>query len=230
MTARRATIDWLSVHQRVEASERALEAMLSPSKDRVRETLIARAEALARRHVEQREAGDIRRYLLLRARSSAFALDLAHVGEVGQLERCTPVPGGPAHLVGVFAHRGDVHSLLDLGVLLGTEPPEGVHLGCFVHVRPPRGRVGGEVDVWLRVDELDRVREIKPAEILPFDPSSSQALNAETETFSRRVEGVTHDGVFVLRANSLGENQEHPRADPALSIGAATDHRSEDHP
>ncbi len=202
MSTQRAAIDWESARRRVEASERALQAVLSPDEAAVREVLGARAKMLAERRAERRVREEVDRYLLLRARSSTLALDLTRVTEVGPLERCTPVPGGPASLVGVFAHRGEVHSLVDLGVLLGSEPSDGVRLGFFVHLRPPRGR-SGESGIWLRVDELDRVAELNPAEIAPIDGRHGLSTEMEEGALARCVEGVASDGVFVLRLEAL---------------------------
>lgn len=200
MTAQQTAIDWESAHRRLRESQRALDLALSPDDERVRTILTARARMLAQRHVERPTAERVHRYLLMRARSNAFLLDLTHVAEVGSVERCTPVPGGPPHLAGVFTRRGEVHSLIDLGVLLGTEPPEGVCLGCFVHLRPPNGH-STAAGVWLRVDDLDRVVEISPSQINPADTRPG----ADESNFVRCVEGVAHDGAFVLHPATLWE-------------------------
>jgi chemotaxis signal transduction protein len=52
-------------------------------------------------------------------RGSAFAVDAALIQEVVRTPPLTPLPGAPAFLVGVAAHRGDVLAVVDLARLLG---------------------------------------------------------------------------------------------------------------
>jgi purine-binding chemotaxis protein CheW len=47
------------------------------------------------------------------------------------------VPGAPAHLLGVFAHRGEVIPVIDIGLLVGAKGESATRRAVLVRV--PRG-------------------------------------------------------------------------------------------
>ncbi len=51
-----------------------------------------------------------------------FAVPADRASEVVNVPKLTRVPGAPAHVIGVFAHRGEVLPVVDLSVLLGSAP------------------------------------------------------------------------------------------------------------
>ncbi len=71
--------------------------------------------------------------------ASHYGLPSETAAEVVNLPQLTRVPGGPAHLVGVFAHRGEVIPVVDLARLIGHEAPESFKRAVLV--RHPRGAV-----------------------------------------------------------------------------------------
>lgn len=60
------------------------------------------------------------RICLITLGGESFAIDLAHVREVFELETVTPVPGMPSSLIGVANLRGTVIPLADLRPSLGV--------------------------------------------------------------------------------------------------------------
>ncbi len=65
---------------------------------------------------------DKKRHVLFALAGSQYAISAAHVQEVGEVQRITPVPNVPEWLAGVVNLRGDIISMVDLRVFLGLEP------------------------------------------------------------------------------------------------------------
>jgi chemotaxis-related protein WspB len=63
--------------------------------------------------------------LTFRAAGQLYAVDAARVVEVVPRVDLRPLPHAPAFLAGVFEYRGDVVSVVELGVLLGAGPAPG---------------------------------------------------------------------------------------------------------
>lgn len=69
--------------------------------------------------------------------ASLYAVPADTASEVVNAPALTRVPGAPAHLLGVFAHRGEVLPVVDLSRLVGQPLDEGFKR--VVLVRTPRG-------------------------------------------------------------------------------------------
>jgi len=65
------------------------------------------------------DRGDEVELFRLQIAGGAFAVESGLVEEVVRTPHITPLPGAPAFLVGVAAHRGDVLAVVDLARLLG---------------------------------------------------------------------------------------------------------------
>jgi purine-binding chemotaxis protein CheW len=65
---------------------------------------------------EQRQS-----HLVFACGQSWFAIPADSASEVVSFPELTRVPGAPPHLLGVFAHRGEVIPVVDLAVLVGTQ-------------------------------------------------------------------------------------------------------------
>lgn len=83
--------------------------------------------------------------------SSWYAVPAEQAGEVVGFPEITRVPGAPEHLLGVFAHRGEVIPVIDLSRLAGSKPEPAKRA---VLVRLPKGtlaltasRVAGVAEV-----------------------------------------------------------------------------------
>lgn len=64
---------------------------------------------------------DSRGHLVFACGESLYAVPAERAQEVVSLPALTRVPGGPAHLLGVFAHRGEVIPVIDLAMLTGAK-------------------------------------------------------------------------------------------------------------
>lgn len=78
-----------------------------------------------------------RGHLVFACGGSLYAVPAERASEVVNLPALTRVPGASPHLLGVFAHRGEVLPVIDLGRLIG-KPVDEVFKRVVV-VRVPRG-------------------------------------------------------------------------------------------
>ena len=78
-------------------------------------------------------------HLVFAVGSSLYAVPADTASEVVTVPSLTRVPGAPAHLLGVFAHRGEVLPVVDLTRLVGT-PMEGAFRRAVL-LRTPKGAV-----------------------------------------------------------------------------------------
>lgn len=61
-------------------------------------------------------------HLVFSCGQSWYAVPADRAAEVVSFPELTRVPGAPPHLLGVFAHRGEVIPVVDLATLLGNKP------------------------------------------------------------------------------------------------------------
>jgi len=61
-------------------------------------------------------------HLIFTSGQSWYAVPAETAAEVVGLPELARVPGAPAHLLGVFAHRGEVIPVVDLATLVGAKP------------------------------------------------------------------------------------------------------------
>lgn len=76
-------------------------------------------------------------HLVFACGESLYALPAEKSAEVVSLATLTRVPGAPAHLLGVFAHRGEVVPVVDLAVLTGGKADKSYRRAVLMRV--PRG-------------------------------------------------------------------------------------------
>lgn len=183
-------IDWDDVRKRIRDSERALQATLCPDDNALRNVLEHRARALAHRRNEGEATTSRLSLLAFLLGADRFAVELKYVAEVGPLKRYTLMPGGPPELAGVFAHRGEARSVLDLAVILGRSASADLNTSYFIHLR------WAGSDLRIRVDGLDQVLQLSKADVLKSD-SGNAGLPADF------LSGFTRDGVIVLQVEAL---------------------------
>ena len=82
---------------------------------------------------------DAHGHLVFACGSSLYAVPADTASEVVNVPTLTRVPGAPHHLLGVFAHRGEVMPVIDLTRLIGGSAEEGFKRAVLV--RTPRGAV-----------------------------------------------------------------------------------------
>jgi purine-binding chemotaxis protein CheW len=77
---------------------------------------------------------DSRGHLVFACGESLYAVPADRAQEVVSLPALTRVPGAPAHLLGVFAHRGEVIPVIDLGALMGAKAETNLRRAVLIRV------------------------------------------------------------------------------------------------
>src|SRR4051812_7280013 len=77
---------------------------------------------------------DTRGHLVFACGESLYAIPAERAQEVVSLPALTRVPGAPGHLLGVFAHRGEVIPVIDLSLLTGTPAPDARKRAVLIRV------------------------------------------------------------------------------------------------
>ena len=77
---------------------------------------------------------DSRGHLVFACGESLYAVPADRAQEVVSLPVLTRVPGAPAHLLGVFAHRGEVIPVIDLGALLSGKTETTLRRAVLIRV------------------------------------------------------------------------------------------------
>jgi purine-binding chemotaxis protein CheW len=80
-----------------------------------------------------------RGHLVFACGASLYAVPAETAAEVVNLPALTRVPGAPAHLLGVFAHRGEVIPVVDLSRLSASATPDAFRRAVLM--RLPAGSV-----------------------------------------------------------------------------------------
>jgi purine-binding chemotaxis protein CheW len=191
----RSPIDWEALRARLSATPAA-------SDRQVQDVFRERAERLASRHETKAEdAPPVLAFRLARLIDEKYALPLERLAGVLPLANITAVPGGPAELVGVINHRGQVCSVVDLAALLGVpsnDNPSGS--GYILLLRKPG------LDLGLRVGPVEAVVRVSEEHWAPSEP----------EGFLRGLFSSDSGKLWLLDADAI---LSHPLLAPAASAG-----------
>lgn len=148
-----------------------------------------RAKALAEtgKKAAAKEGED---FLVFSVAGERFGVQAGFVREVVRVERLTPLPGVPPHVLGVVNVRGEIVPVADLMGLLGTgaTPPESVDRVLIL--------TGADVVLGLAVDEVEGMRRIDGQKLQPA-PSSLG------ESTPPAVVGLASDRILVVDAREL---------------------------
>lgn len=132
-----------------------------------------------------------RGHLVFACGSSLYAVPAERAAEVVSLPQLTRVPGAPPHLLGVFAHRGEVIPVIDMGVLVGTKGEATSRRAVLVRV--PRGSLA------LTAGRVAGVSTLTGELTTPLGSSGVQAhLRGPAKAPSGEVAIIDPEGMFEL--------------------------------
>lgn len=106
-------IDWTAIRLRMEVAAMEMEDALNPPKDRARKIMEARAKNLARPQTAAAQTGGVDAVAFTLAREN-YAIESRYVREVVAFTAFSPLPGVPAHVMGVANLRGGILAVMDL--------------------------------------------------------------------------------------------------------------------
>jgi purine-binding chemotaxis protein CheW len=186
------SIDWDTVHARLERLERAAHAALDPTPEQAQAVLEARARILARVPVAPPDADKVLTVVTFTMGDEPYAIETRFVRRVVRIddENLTPIPGTPDVLVGVLNMEGDILAVFDLVHLFGLT--RGVQTGPTGLI--VLGEQGDELG--LITDAVHEVRPLRNDAVLE-PPGSIEGLGRNI------LRGVTADALIVLDGASL---------------------------
>lgn len=103
--------------------------------------------------------------VMFRSGGSLYAVDARRVVEVVPRVAPRPIPHAPPELLGLLSYRGRVVPLIDFGTLAGG-PPARAALSTRVILARFAGRDGGERLVGLLAEDVSRVRNAGPGQVV----------------------------------------------------------------
>jgi purine-binding chemotaxis protein CheW len=131
-----------------------------------------------------------RGHLVFACGNSLYAVPAERAAEVVSLPQLTRVPGAPPHLLGVFAHRGEVIPVIDVGALVGAKG-ESTHRRAVL-VRVPRGSLA------LTAGRVAGVSTLT-GELNPLGTSGVQAhLRGPAKAAAGEVAVIDPEGMFEM--------------------------------
>ncbi len=187
--AKKATVDWHTVHQRLNAAHAATESMGAPNAEETRRILKARAQVLAR-EPESTEVAERLEVVEFMLAYETYAIESRYVREVYPLENLTPLPCTPAFVLGIVSVRGEIVSVIDIKKFFDL-PEKGLTNLNKVIVLQSQDMIFGVL-----ADAILGVRHLSLAEIQPSLPT----LTGIREKYLR---GVTPERIVVLDAEKL---------------------------
>jgi purine-binding chemotaxis protein CheW len=144
-------MDWEELKARL---RRATSAQAQPTSSGQAEDLYQeRARELALRREQRERAAETLPVLAFTLGSERYGIALTALAGVLPFANCTPVPRGPAELLGVIHYRGQVCSVLDLAGLLGLPPTSPA--GYVLLLRRQR-------EIGLKVDRVETILSVPP--------------------------------------------------------------------
>jgi purine-binding chemotaxis protein CheW len=187
-------VDWSTVYRRLEASRMALERGVTPTPEDRKNTLRARAQALAREPQDAagaREEIDIVEFLLA---YETYGVESSYVREVYPLKAFTPLPCTPPFVVGIINIHGQILSVIDLKKFFDLPAKGLTDLNKVIVVHHESMAFG------LLADAILGVRAVPLEDIQPSLPT----LTGIREAY---LKGVTRERLVVLDAGKLLSDQ-----------------------
>jgi purine-binding chemotaxis protein CheW len=184
------TIDWSTVHRRLEAARTVLEHGVTPTPEEQKHILRARAQALARepqREEATREALEVVEFLLA---YETYGVESSYVCGVYPLKAFTPLPCIPPFILGIINIRGQILSVIDLKKFFDLPAKGLTDLNKVIVVHDEHMAFG------ILADTILGVRSIALDGIQPSLPTLTGIRAAY-------LKGVTRERMVILDAGKL---------------------------
>ena len=107
-------IDWAAVHRRLETIRVALEEGVTPSPERKKAVLRARAKAMTQEPAQPRDEASELEVVEFRLAHESYGLESRFVREVYPRKEFAPIPCTPSFVLGIVNVRGQLFSVVDL--------------------------------------------------------------------------------------------------------------------
>ncbi len=188
MKSEKTKINWPAVKQRLEESQQALEAALTPPPDKLQAVFRQRAERLAAKQTAPQADAPILPVLVFRLSNEQYGIATTELAEIVPVKNCTPVPFAPPEFAGVLNFRGALRTIADLKIILGLSV---------------NGSPGGGNALFFRNSKLglivDTAEKILPIRI----DKLTLPENQEPGTSTRFLRGVTPENIIILNSQAI---------------------------
>lgn len=190
LTQQNTAVDWPQVHRRLEAVRAAMEQGRQPGPEETTQLLTARAQRLAQETSSAQEPQDTLEVIEFVLAYERYAVESVHVREVYPLKELTPLPGTPAHVLGIINLRGQILSVIDIKRFFDL-PPKGLgNLDKVIVLRSDAMEFG------ILADQIIGTRLVSTSDL----QASLPTLTGIRENY---LKGVTADRLVVLDAQKL---------------------------
>lgn len=182
--------DWGAIYRRLEAVQTTLERGWTPTLEKKKQILQARAKVLAQEPVKEeaaRKALEVVEFLLAH---ETYSIESLYVREVYPLKELTPLPGTPSFVLGVINVRGQILSVIDLKKFFDLPERGLTDLNRVIIISNEHMEFG------LLADALLGVRSLPLTDVQPSLPT----LTGIREEYLR---GITDERVVILDAEKL---------------------------
>lgn len=106
------------------------------------------------------------KYLTFKLDDESFGIEVLKIREIIRMQKITPVPHTPCHVLGVINLRGKVIPVVDLRVKFNLNAAEASEQTCIVVVQVMTAKAGAAM-VGLLVDSVEEVMNIDAENIEP---------------------------------------------------------------
>lgn len=186
--------DWKTIHEHLQASQRALEQGWHPSPDETLQILKHRAQILAEKPKIPEEATDIISVMEFELGEETYAIELSYIDEVCPVKEITPLPGAPDYIIGIMNVRGKIMSVLDIKTFFDIPKKGLTHLSQVIMLHSDLMEFGILVD-----------HSIGPRVIAVNSIQSS--LTAFTGLRKKYLKGVTTEQIVFLDVDKILTDQ-----------------------
>lgn len=132
--------------------------------------------------------------LVVLAAGERYALPLSCLVEIVEGGACTPIPGAPACINGLFLLRDEVILVVDLATRLDRPRPSGEQPGWFVVLDHAQGRCSFAFDEVIGIEQFANHR---------FQPSAEKETLVKGLFIGEQAAGVQQEPTLLLDASAL---------------------------
>jgi len=171
----------------------------------VEERTILRQRAENLRHAaENEEASGLIPLAVIGLNGEYFGLDLEAVREFTDVDKITPIPCCPTHIIGNINLRGEIVTLIDIRSLLNL-PSKGAKKGSKAMIIRINDLVAG-----VTVDEVFDVMYLNPIEIKPV-PAAIHSMNDEylrgTASYGKKIMGILELSKILMQGELVVDEE-----------------------
>lgn len=183
-----STIDWVAIRQRMATAIEQTEALLDPLQSDAHPTSQSGATTPAAFPAAAGDPESSTGFVSFPLSDRRYAVDIRYIREIVTKANVSPLPGMPAHVVGVHDLRGQLLPIFDLRDLLGP-PAQPVAAADWAIVCGE-----AQPEFLVLTDGIPEVLKLAPDAIFPTEADGNDGL------WSR---GSTAEGVAVLDGAAL---------------------------